>query len=331
LYFGEALTDKNGLAVVETRATVLRNNTTYYTGKWHGFEAPYVLAEKDGDRAVFNPSSHNNWRFGINSLIPQRAEEITAITFMFSDRGLYKPGEIISFRGVDRSKVLGMYAIYQGDYTVALEEDIHNPPVIRDVQGTTTESGSFYGTLNVPDDLKPGSYRLVYRRSSGSDIIANAPITVAYIERLKFQASLSAPAAALITGDEINLNLRASYLSGGSLSGASWESAWYEEMSYFAPRRPETRGFVFGPRRAWDSKRYIASEQGVLSGEGTASLSQKTGSGGILGAPYLYQAEARVTDISNQMVSAYRSVMVHPARFYIGLHRPAGFARAGQE
>jgi uncharacterized protein YfaS (alpha-2-macroglobulin family) len=339
--FGGALTDKNGLAVIDTPASSLRNNTrTNY-----GFESPYVYAEKDGDRAVFSPSSHNKWSFGINGQSPQRAEEITGLTFMFSDRGLYKPGEKLTFRGVDRGKILGMYVIYRGDYTVSLEEDRAGDTSVRRLSGTVTESGGFYGSIDIPDDLDPGQYRLVYRRgkaeegeAAGSEsrdrrILANIPITVAYFERLKFQASLSRPALPVISGEDISLNLRAGYLSGGSLSGASWESAWYREQTAFHPGTQETRGYVFGPRRFGDAKRYIAGDRGMLGGDGSASLSRKTGDGGaVSGAAYLYQAEVRVTDISNQMLSAYRSVLVHPARFSIGLYRKTGgFARSGEE
>jgi hypothetical protein len=334
--FAETLTNRNGLAVMPMGASVLRNNTEN-ASTWWGFDEPFIMAEKNGDKAIFIPNSHSSWRFGISADQPQNAEVITALTFMFSDRGLYRPGETLSFRGVDRSRVLGMYTIYQGDYTISLEEEAYRPQQIVSIQGTTTESGSFYGTINIPDDLQPGSYRLVYRRNVSlnmeNDITANVPVTVAFFERLRFQAALSTPAAPVISGDDINLNLRASYLAGGSLAGASWESAWFEQMSVFAPRRAETRGFIFGPRRVWDSQRYIASESGQLSGQGTASLSQRTGGGGrVSGAPYLYQVEARVTDIGNQMISAYRSVQVHPASFYIGIHRGGGgFARAGQE
>jgi len=332
---GEALTNRDGLAVISLGASVLRNNSGRTS--WGGFEPPFVMAEKDGDKAIFFPNSHNNWRFGINSMQPQRAEEITALAFIFSDRGLYRPGETLSFRGVDRSRVLGMYTVHRGDFTITLEGDGHRPQQVASFQGTTTESGSFYGTITVPDDLVPGSYRLVYRRNISlnreNDIVASVPVTVAFFERLRFQASLSAPAAAVIRGDDINLNLRASYLAGGSLSGASWEGAWFRELSVFAPRRAETRGFVFGPRRGWDARRHIASESGSLSGQGAASLTQKTGGGTVIGAPYQYHVEARVTDIGNQMVTAFRSVQVHPASFYIGLNRGAGggFARAGQE
>ncbi|MDR1837903.1 MAG: hypothetical protein LBQ89_09640, partial [Treponema sp.] len=158
--FVEAVTGSNGLAVLNMGPSVLRLNTAN-RNSWQGFDTPFVMAEKDGDRAVFNPSSHNNWSFGVQSGIPQRAEEITPLAFLFSDRGLYKPGEVLTFRGVDRSNVLGMYTIYQGDYLVVLEENTYRPKQVTFIKGVTTESGSFYGSINIPEDLNPGSYRLV--------------------------------------------------------------------------------------------------------------------------------------------------------------------------
>ena len=330
--YAAAVTGSNGLAVLNMNSLLLRNNSMISNYP----RSPFVMAEKDGDRAVFNPNSHNVWRAGINYETPQLAEEIIPVAFIFSDRGLYKPGEVITFRGVDRSKVLGIYTLYNGDYSVTLEENNYNPQKIAAIFGTTTESGSFYGQLSLPEDLSPASYRLVYRRVSGenesAEIIANVPITVAFFERLRFQASVSQPPEAVILGDDLNMTLRASYLSGGSLSGASWEAEWFEEMAVFNPNSRETRDFVFGPRRAWDSRRYLGSDSGSLSGQGTATLSRKTGGSKITGAPYYYQTEARVTDISNQMITAQRSVMAHPAGFYIGLNSGAGgFVRAGQE
>jgi uncharacterized protein YfaS (alpha-2-macroglobulin family) len=334
--FGRGVTGKDGLVVINTPAGALRNNTR---STW-GHRAPYVMAEKDGDRAIFDPSSHNHWAFDMDSQRPQAAEEIAAVTFMFCDRGLYKPGETLTFRGVDRSQILGIYSIYRGEYTVVLEEDRYGGESVASVSGTVSESGGFYGSLSVPDDAAPGAYRLAYRRNNWGEeekearISANVPVTVAFFERLKFQAALSAPPLEPVSGEDITLSLRASYLSGGSLSGAFWEGDWHRETGAFNPRTAETRGYVFGPRRAYDGKRRIASEKGTLSGEGTAALSQKTGDGSeIRGAPYLYSVEARVTDLSNQMAAAYRSILVHPARFYIGLARSSGggFVRAGEE
>jgi len=104
-------------------------------------------------------------------------------------------------------------------------------------------------------------------------------------------------------------------------------------MGIFSPGNTDTRGYVFGPGRSWDSTRHVSSGSGTLNGQGSAVLSLRTTSSSkVTGAPYVYQAEARVTDIGNQMVSAYRSLTVHPAGFYIGLKSSVtGFVRAEQE
>ncbi|GHV20296.1 hypothetical protein FACS189494_03780 [Spirochaetia bacterium] len=333
--FGSAKTDKNGLAIIELNAGVLRNNTNH-SNAW--FDEPFILAEKDGDRAVFGlnyPTAHNSWAYDIYSQNPQYAEVVTPVTFMYSDRGLYKPGETITFRGVDKTLVLGMYAPYKGDWEVSLETDDYSNERIITVGGTTSDSGGYYNTISIPSDVTPGSYRLVYKRinANKTTVSANTPITIAFFERLKFQASIKAPVAPVISGEDVNMSLNASYLSGGSLAGAAYEASWYRELAGFRPNTPELKDYIFGPRNAYDGKRYIGDSKGALSAAGGAPLSQKTGGDLVTGAAYYYSVEASVTDISNQMISAYQSALVHPARFYIGVDKPAsrGFPKAGDE
>lgn len=330
--FAQAVTDENGLAVVNMAAGILRDAVKSNTDSWNNM--PYVFVEKDDDRAVFKPSSHNAWRFGIyNSSKPEYAERVQPVTFMFSDRGIYKPGETLTFRGVDRSLVLGIYAIYSGDYTVQLVKEGYRGEAIETLNGTASESGGYYGSIKLSDDLMPGQYRLKYLRSSSEKVCADIPITVAYFERLKFQMAISAPVTDVISGDDINLTLRASYLSGGNLSEAEWRASWFKVLSYFNPNTTETNEFVFGPRGIYDGKSNIASYSGKLSADGEAALIQKTENPAVAGATYNYLVDASVTDLSNQQISASRTVTVHPALFYIGASLPLthGFAKAGDE
>ncbi|MDR1445599.1 MAG: alpha-2-macroglobulin, partial [Treponema sp.] len=329
--FGNALTDNSGLAVIPLETGLLRDSTR---GEY-SYSPPYILAEKDGDMAVFDASSHNLWAFGVNASSPQRAEEAKAVTFLFSDRGIYKPGEELSFRGVDRSLVLGMYTIYQGSYTVTLEEDSYESNTVSAIQGEVSGSGGFYGKIVLSDELRPGSYRLVYRRggSGNSRITASHPVQVAFFERLKFQASIGRPEAQVIAGEDISVSLSASYLSGGSLAGSSWESYWYRQSVRYRPEGAAASSYSFGPLNAYDGQRNIDSARGALGADGTAQLKTKTEGQTRTGAPYRYSVEANVTDISSQTISAEQSVIVHPASFYLGLARAgkAGFARKGEE
>ncbi|MDR3355955.1 MAG: alpha-2-macroglobulin [Spirochaetaceae bacterium] len=327
--FAEALTGKDGLAVLGTRAGALRN-MKMTEDFWR--RTPFVFAEKDGDRAVFQPYSHHAWRFGVNAVEPVTAEAVRPVTFLFSDRGLYKPGETLTFRGVDRSLVLGIYAIYSGEYTVELVKGGWRGEAVASVDGVTSESGGCYGRIRLGEELTPGQYRLRYKRKDG-EVCADIPVTIAYFERLRFQASVSAPALDVVSGDEINLTLEASYLSGGNLGGAKWYASWFRRLDGFYPDTAETKAFVFGPRNVYDGKRAVSSSAGVLSADGKAVLTQKTSTDSVPGAAYTYSVEATVTDVSNQQISASRTVTVHPTLFYIGIERPAahGFAKAGEE
>ncbi|GHV95230.1 hypothetical protein AGMMS50293_15500 [Spirochaetia bacterium] len=335
-YFGSAKTDANGMAVIKLGAGDFRGNVNQSNNG-----APYIYAQTtaaDGsidDRAVFKPNSHSPWRFSVMTGSPLTAERIIPVAFLFSDRGLYKPGETITFRGVDRSKVLGQFAIYQGPYEVILQKEGYDGEQILSLEGETSESGGFWGQFKIPETQTPGAYSVRYHRLKNGETgsIASTPITVAFFERLKFQAEMRRPAATVISGDEINTTLSATYLSGGSLAGALYNAVWYRDISYFHPETAETRGFTFGPRRSGDGRRYISDSSGALSGDGTAKITQKTGDESVKGAPYLYRAEASVTDISNQQVAATMSVTVHPARFYVGVRRQnkGGFPKTGQE
>ncbi|MDR2865451.1 MAG: alpha-2-macroglobulin [Spirochaetaceae bacterium] len=331
--FGQTLSDKNGAAVIDLAQGVYRAALESY---WH---TPFVFAEKDGDRVVFSPYSHNSYAFDIYSSSPAMAEGVEPVTFLFSDRGLYKPGETLTFRGVDRSLILGQYAIYSGNYTISLQEERWEGKTIKTIEGVARESGSFFGSIDIPDDLSPGSYRLIYQRGSVSDesainyISANIPVAIAFFQRAQFQASISSPHDTLILGDDINVKLQASYLSGGSLAGAKWNASWFRELSHFTPKDPDLQKYTFGPRNAYDGNSFINVSEGVLAGDGTARLDQKTGELRVSGAPYRYAVEASVTDISNQMISASNSMIVHPALYYIGIEKPSGggFAQSGTE
>ncbi|MDR1142939.1 MAG: alpha-2-macroglobulin [Spirochaetaceae bacterium] len=336
--FAEGRTGPDGLALISLGSGVYAEETKDSRGYR---ESVYVHAEKDGDQAVFQPRDHNTWSFNVRNRPPQAAEQIEPVTFLFTDRGLYKPGEILTFRGVDRSLALGSYLIYRGKYTVVLETDSYrNSQTIALVEGETSEAGGFYGSITLPDDLTPQGYRLSYRRvkqAGGSDIESDAsaetPVTVAFFERLKFEASITGPEETLYAGDVVNMTLKASYLSGGSLSGASYEESWYRSPAWFTPPSAEAKNYRFGPRDPWEGSRSLSSGSGTLGAGGVASLSQRSTESPVTGAAYYYSVDAWVTDLSNQMIAASRQAVVHPARFYLGVAAPStrGFPKTGQE
>jgi uncharacterized protein YfaS (alpha-2-macroglobulin family) len=289
-----------------------------------------------GDTADFIPNnSHNIWRFNVDGAVsPFEAEEDKPVIFLFTDRGLYKPGETVTFRGIDRVLSRGAYRSYTGAYTVEASTGAYNAKPLATIRGTATQNGGSYGSFVVPADLDPGVYTLKYTRAeSSADSRAASHVvtfTVANFERLRFQAALAAPDETLYLGDTISMRFSASYLAGGALAGAPYTYFWTKERAWFTPPDGAPNGggrswarWNFGPENT-DGGAFLSRKEGALGPDGSASITQTATSEGITGAPYSYRLEASAQDASRQQVSARASVTVHPASFYIGARLDEG-------
>lgn len=323
-----AKTNKLGLAVL----SIPKDYFNFISSNNYKENSIAVFVEKDHDKATFYPNNHNSWNDGVSTDYISRALQSYQRTFMFCDRGIYKPGETITFRGIDRNQELGSFIPYTGSYKITLiKNDWRNSTEYETKTGETTDSGGFWGSFVLPDDLEPATYMLTYSRDD-SKTTESLYFTVAYFERLKYQSSITIPEKTYFVGDKITANLEASYLAGGKLSNAGYKSAWYSESWQFQPKDETLRSYVFGAREQYDSKEYISDSYGSLSSDGTASLSCETVSK-TEGATFMYRVEAEVTDESNQNISASQAVLVHPSEFYIGIGKPmgvSGFAKKGE-
>jgi uncharacterized protein YfaS (alpha-2-macroglobulin family) len=276
-------------------------------------------AANGGDEAEFIPNnSHNLWRFNIAMLAEPRTVEIARpVIFLFTDRGLYRPGDTVSFRGVDRMLALGKFQAYTGSYTVEMKADYSGdkPPVV--LKGLTTASGGSYGSFVVPTDAAPGTYTIRYTRGGAEETIT---FTVANFQPLRFEASLSAPSTPFYQGDSLSMRFTASYLAGGALADAPYTYHWTRENLWFHPRKEgvvQWEKWRFGPENS-DNRTYIGGGEGVLGSDGTASIIQQTVGDVVKGSTYTYNLEVSAQDAARQEVASRASVTVHPAAFYIG-------------
>ncbi|MEE0133162.1 MAG: MG2 domain-containing protein [Treponema sp.] len=310
---GSGTTDKDGLVVLHIDEKLLNENVSQV----------FISAEKDADKAVFAPSDNELWQYGYTSS-PASIQDAQMVTFMFSDRGLYKPGEKVTVRGIDRNLTLGEYDAYAGKATITLKQAHWRAEPIETQELEVSPSGGFWATFQLKEELAPGSYQLVYERRlpNGSTDSEALEFTVAYFERLRFESSVAMAEGTFISGDRLSAELSASYLGGGSLAGSSWRSDWYREPTYFMAEGKELQDYIFGPREGDGRRRMLTSEQGQLDSSGLASTAQFSGEEAVQGKPYLYQVETTVTDSGGQAISATGKMVVHPASFYIGVSQP---------
>jgi uncharacterized protein YfaS (alpha-2-macroglobulin family) len=285
-------------------------------------------ARAGGDEVEFIPNeSHNLWRFPVEAAVsPFRAEEERPVIFLFTDRGIYRPGETVTFRGIDRGLFRGQYRAYQGPYTVTAQGGAFGASAIASLSGNTTLNGGSYGSFTLPPELDPGKYTIVYERGKAETSIS---FTVANFERLRIEASLRFPGITAFAGERISARFAASYLGGGNLAGAPYSWYWTREPAAFNPGG-RWLNWKFGPEHS-DSRTFIGQGEGTLGPDGSAAIDQEPRSDIVEGSPYRYRLEASAQDAARQSVSASSAVIVHPAAFYIAARLDSGTFRSIQE
>ncbi|MBO4629428.1 MAG: alpha-2-macroglobulin [Treponema sp.] len=315
-------TDKDGLAIInytEEQIVAYENNKDY---EYSYQDNLTVYVAKGDDKAVFTPTSHNTWRDGVSTGSRRDARKAIQRTFMFVDRGVYRPGETVTFRGIDKDQILGALMVHNGSYTINVEEGWWNGDKITDeIAGTLSESGGFWGSFKIPDDCEPGYYTIKYHRDGAGEYdVQRIQFQIAEFERVKTAASITVPEITYYSGDTLTAELSAEYLAGGALSGAEYKTTWYKQAFDITFETPETKGYTFGTDQ-YSYRTYYSDAKGKLNAEGKASLS--CNSEKITdGSAYTYRVESSVTDVSNQRISTAASVIVHPAKFYIGVKKP---------
>ncbi len=324
--YAKGITDKNGLAVInysEEEIDKIQNES----------RNAFVYVINGKDKAAFSPASHNTWREGVSTASMERARTPQQRTFMFVDRGIYRPGEIVTFRGIDRDQLLGSFATHSGWYSISVKGAWwKSKEIVEPITGQLSESGGFYGSFKIPDEVERGTYNLIYSREGNANEIALISFTIADFERLKFESSITVPQITYYGGDTIAANLSADYLAGGSLSGAKYDVTWYKQSTTFSTSEPAAKGYSFDTG-SYHDRYYYSNDSGNLGVDGTASItcdSEKITDG----SPYIYHVETAVTDISNQRISAQNNIYVHPAQFYIGIGKAKnlrGFAKVNEK
>lgn len=324
--YAKGITDKNGLAVItynESQISKIQKEN----------RDAFVYVVNGKDKAAYSPSSHNAWREGVYTASLERARTPQQRTFMFVDRGIYRPGEIVTFRGIDRDQLLGTFAPHSGWYSISVQGAWWNSDeIIEPITGSLSDSGGFYGSFKIPDDVERGYYNLIYTRNGNSSESESIRFTIADFERVKFESSITVPEISYFGGDKISATLSADYLAGGSLSGANYEISWYKSPANFTTSEPAAKGYSFYTG-IYPDRNIYSNDSGMLGVDGTAAISCESEK--ITdGAPYIYHVESTVTDISNQRIAAQNDIFVHPAQFYVGIAKARntkGFAKANEK
>ncbi len=303
-------TDASGLAALAIAPGVLM-------GAFRGHEDDaQIEITKGTDRLVLSPSQMPclTW----NSSEPYSAEIPRPLTYIWSDRGIYRPGETVSFAGIDQDLVVGKLVSAAGKYRIDLQTDSEDAQPIATVSGTTSPSGSFSGQITLPKDIDPGDWFLSFRRTRGGkeESTGQAWVKIANFRRVTFAVDLSLPDARTYMGDSLSATFAGKYLAGGNVSNGKWSWFWTRREQWYQPPGDELSPYTFGAvTRSYPED--LGTQSGALSGNGTVTATQPLADGDK-GRVYDYEVVATIEDVDRQAISARDSRVVFSSDQLLG-------------
>ncbi|PKN94371.1 MAG: hypothetical protein CVU44_04615 [Chloroflexi bacterium HGW-Chloroflexi-6] len=321
------------VAVYDSTGQVIDSGKTDANGLWRSAgklnldisEIYYaMLREPASQHFSLAATNFNNgispWEFDIPAQYYNSENEKV---YLYTDRPIYRPGDVVSFRGVARQAFNGRYSLITQaiPWTVSLY-DVQG----REVESTPvnfSEYGTFSGQLTLPNAATPGGWRIEVKGNPGKwgDQTHAIYFDVADYRKPEINLSVMMTPQEGLAGQAVQATVRADYFFGAPAGDLPFSWRLYREREYF-----DIPGFQSGTYTA-----YWLGEWQSSYGIDIASGEARTGPDGAfnldLGELELdntsrFTLEVTALESGGFPLSARESVVIHPAAAYPGI-RPA--------
>nr|MBC7244834.1 Ig-like domain-containing protein [Chloroflexota bacterium] len=255
------------------------------------------------------------WQFNIPTeeyLEPYRA-------YFYTDRSIYRPGQTVYFKGILRHDDDGRYSLPSAvkSMTVVVTDD-EGKEIYRSDR-PLNDMGTLEGEFKLADEASLGNYYLYAQLGEQS---FSTSFQVAEYRKPEFVVTVTPDKDEYIQGDEITVDIAASYYFGGPVANAqvTWRLMSQDYYFYwtgkdyydFTDADYESRGVQTFYGKLVTVGQGRTNSAGRLVVKIPANIATRKNS-------QVFTIEASVTDPSNQEVSNRNSVIVHKGLFYIGL------------
>lgn len=341
------LYDEKSKALVhtETDASGVARIPAQPEGRWllarHG--ADTHLAPFDDGR---DELSFTRYRLGFNGdeyeeSFEYGAERIERKALLFTERGVYKPGETVHIKAIMRDYASGRSAIPVGEKLQLVVKDSRNRTladqtvevsefgsVAADVAISGTSLGYYNINLHKPRPAKPAAAADEEAETEGEEDEESVPLASHGFLVQEFVPNafeIKITDRRVPDSGEIALPIKANYYMGKALSQARVSWTLRAEDERFAPAGAEAFAFCddisdYRVLRALDRMNEF-SEQGQvdIGAEGEAVVQRIVPTNPKAPQPRNARLLCEVTDINQQTVTAEHAFKVHASDFYLGV------------
>jgi hypothetical protein len=291
-----------------------------------------AVVEKEGDMGVLDGNWANgiqSWNFGVRTERVSGEKRIRGL--IQSDRGIYRPGETVHFKGLVREIAVGKAPAVPRLAKVQIHVEDSRGQSVLDETMRLGQFGGFAFDLPLTTEANLGDY---YVTATIQGQTFRERFSVEEFRKVGFEIDLKGNERHGRLGDKLSFEVDASYLFGAPVTGANVE--WNVQRRSHAIHFPSYAEYGFGDSagRGWwyyddddyyddryDSYylSYVSDGTGTTDRRGKLRFSVRDSQNKFDG-PQDYVVGVSVTDETDQTISKRAVVTAHKSDFYLGLH-----------
>ena len=291
--------------------------------------ARWVLAEHAGDTHLIAINSGAGdiplYQLGVTTEnVDDQNPGSTRSVFLFTERGVYKPGEIVHLKGYARDPDPERPRIPAGkELTVKVTDSKERQISLTSV--TLSDFGSFAQDFTVPEGAL-GKFMVEVKGAEGDRLGGIHWFQVQEYKPNAFEVIIPEPPQT-VGSTRLDLPVTSKYLMGKPLSKArlTWSLVARDE-----PFKPEALAAFAFNNNIWDYRlnraldrlsRFDAQGEVAVDANGVARVTTPLPVNPKAPQPRATKLLCEVTDINQQTVSESRSFVQHSSEFYFGIRR----------
>ncbi|MBL9019038.1 MAG: hypothetical protein JNL83_32925 [Myxococcales bacterium] len=293
---------------------------------WDSYRSQRLIAvvEKGADVAVVDGNWANGiqiWNFGVAE--DRQGGQVKIRGFIQSDRGLYRPGEEVHFKGIAREIASGMPPRVPAKKGVTIEVTDSRGQSVMTTDARLSSFGGFAFDLQLGPEAALGDY---YVRATVADQVFREKFTVEEFRPATYEVKLGAAQTSPKPGEKLAFDLEAKYLFGAPVAGGKveWNLRKRNHPLRFAGYDQYT--FSANPHAWWwydgryeDYGEFLSDGTGTTDAQGMLKIAARD-SATTFDGPIDYILTANVTDSADQTMGKSAVVTAHKTSLYLGMH-----------
>ncbi|MBN2703362.1 MAG: alpha-2-macroglobulin family protein [Pontiellaceae bacterium] len=284
---------------------------------------PFMVVVKNGDDLTYlrlgNSGVEPGGAIGARNYLSSGYE-----AFVFTDRGIYRPGETVHFEAVVR----GADVVCPESFPVQAELIRPDGKLDQKLNGMLGERGTVEFEIALAEYVATGRYVLKVRiPGDAGEVLGETAISVEEFVPPQIRTRLDIPEGRVAAGEPFGFSVEGRHLFGRAAEGLETQAQVDFSPLGFAPA--QWSGYVFGDARRTFNTLSRPLGRKNLDADGKVEFSAETSTQWRPSAAIRAIISGTVQDIGGRTVTAYGSRVVDVYPHYIGIKRPDGSLETG--